>query len=56
MIQDYQFPEWDKTGRVHDWRNYISKRLREMWESFTDEQKQVIAENAEGIASNEDWD
>jgi hypothetical protein len=41
---------------VHDWRNYISPAVRAMWDTFTDEQKQAIAENADDHASREEWD
>jgi hypothetical protein len=53
---DYKHPEWEKAGRVHDWRNYISNKLRGMWETFTDEQKQAIAESAEEDANAEEWE
>lgn len=49
-------PDWDKAGRVHDWRNYISERVRELWPSFSDEQKIAIAEMADEHAGRENWD
>lgn len=53
---NYNEPEWEKAGRVHDWRNYISDKLQNMWDTFTDEQKKAIAENAEQSATDEEWD
>lgn len=53
---DWDQPEWDKAGRVHDWKNYISDELRAMWGTFTDVQKQAIARQAEEAASNECWE
>jgi hypothetical protein len=53
---DYAAPKWDEDDRVHNWRNYISERLREMWESFTDGQKAAIAESAQEAADREEWD
>lgn len=53
---DYSHPEWDKAQRVHDWRNHISEKLRGLWETFTDEQKQTIAESAEDKAAAEEWE
>jgi Fe-S cluster biosynthesis and repair protein YggX len=41
---------------VHDWRAYISDELMEAWHTFTDHQKKLIAENAQSMADNEDWD
>lgn len=49
-------PQWAMRGRVHDWRNHISPRLRAIWSGFTDEQKLAIAEQAEREASAEHWD
>ena len=53
---NYKNPEWDKAQKVHDWRNYISEKLCEMWDTFTDEQKLAIAENAEEQANSEEWE
>jgi hypothetical protein len=49
-------PEWDRAGRVHDWRNYISERVKELWDTFSDEQKLALVEQADEHASNEHWD
>lgn len=53
---DFQHPFWAGAGRVHDWKNYIPIRLVNMWDTFTDEQKAAIAENAQNQANDEDWD
>lgn len=53
---DYAAPDWADAGRVHDWRNYVSERLRGMWGTFTDDQKQAIAESAQDAADREEWD
>lgn len=53
---NYQYPEWDKAGRVHDWRNYISEELRAIWATFTPEQRDAIGRNADEIAGREHWD
>lgn len=53
---DYDHPDWENAGRVHDWRNYTSGELRAMWDTFTLDQKRAIAENADEIASREEWD
>lgn len=49
-------PEWEYVGKVHDWRNYISDRVREMWSTFSDEQLIAIVEQAYEEASKEHWD
>ena len=53
---DYSSPEWSKRTRVHDWRNYISEEVREMWHTFTDEQKAALARQANIEASMENWE
>ena len=53
---DYLNPEWDKKDKVHNWRNYISNDLIKIWDTFSPEQKMVIASNADDQAGNEDWD
>lgn len=52
---DYQHPVW-KRQLCHNWHNYISPKMREKWDTFTDEQKRIIAENADRQASDEEWD
>lgn len=49
-------PKWDEAGKVHDWRNYISQAVRDMWHTFTPSQRVALAENAEEIAGQEEWD
>lgn len=53
---DYASPDWASARRVHEWKNYIGDKLRAMWSSFTDEQKQAIAESANDSAEREEWD
>lgn len=49
-------PKWDETGRVHDWRNYISGNVQAIWHTFTDEQKFALVEQADEQAGREHWD
>lgn len=53
---DYQSPDWLTVGRVHDWKNYITSDVQEMWSTFTDGQKAAIARNADEYASREVWE
>lgn len=53
---DVRHPDWAREWRVHNWRNYITDELKEMWDTFTDAQKLAIARMAEERASAEDWD
>ena len=58
--KNYMHPNWaeydsDMTP-VHDWRGYISTDLRAAWDTFTKEQRRLIAENAQVIADREVWE
>lgn len=53
---DWDNPIWDNDNRVHNWHNYISEDLRELWPTFNPAQKQAIALSAEEAAGGEHWD
>jgi len=54
--EPWRDPQWDEDDLVHNWRNYILEGLRAIWDTFTDEQKRALYENANTIAGEEDWD
>lgn len=54
--KDWDLPDWDSAEKVHDWRNYVTLEVQELWPTFTAEQKQALARQAAEIASNEEWD
>ncbi|HEJ9029252.1 TPA: recombinase RecA [Serratia marcescens] len=47
---------WTEYNKVHCWRNYAPKQLRDIWHTFSDEQKKHIAFTLQTIADNEHWD
>lgn len=49
-------PEWDKAGKVHDWRNHVPENVQAMWSTFKIEQRCALVEWAESLASQEHWD
>ncbi len=49
-------PDWYARGKVHDWRNYVSKEVRDMWFTFTEVQCQALARQAQKQADKEEWD
>ena len=57
---DYREPDinaFDKKSKhIHEWINYLSDAMRELWGTFTDEQKAAIAAQAQSIADREHWD
>lgn len=53
---DWESPKWNLVDRVHNWRNYASKDLIEIWDHFTPHLKKVISALLNDIASQEAWD
>lgn len=49
-------PQWEKAGRIHDWRNYVGARTRDIWQELTLPQKLAIAQDANDQAAREDWE
>lgn len=53
---DYLNPDWGQSDWVHNWRNYVSEDLQQIWGTFTPLQKIKIARSCQAIADREDWD
>lgn len=54
--EDYKSPEWlVDWSQPHHWHNYVSSAVQQIWQSFTDEQKQVLAAGFAEVALNEHW-
>lgn len=53
---DWEDPVWDTKDRVHNWRNYVDDEVKRLWPLFTDEAKQALAQNFNGIAEIEHLD
>lgn len=53
---DFINPNWKNKNRVHEWKNYVSEEVQDIWHSFSLEQKATLALQAYDQASNEDWD
>lgn len=51
-------PDWpgDRECEPHDWRKYVSKDVRRIWTDFTPEQRTLLGECFDEIASREEWD
>jgi hypothetical protein len=54
--QDWDAPDWDNPGLIHEWKNYVSKEVRAKWATFSDELKMMLARQADEAAGNEEWD
>lgn len=53
---DWRNPEWHIKDKVHNWRNYVSEEIENMWQTFSDEQKKALAECFDSAADREEWD
>lgn len=51
-----QLPEWEKAGKVHDWRNHVPDAVQMAWDTFTDDQKLLLYKWADDLASAEEWE
>lgn len=49
-------PEFKKSRRKHDWRNYIPEKVQEHWRLLTSETKVMLYLTAQDIANKETWD
>lgn len=49
-------PKWELRGNVHDFRNHVPSRIREVWGSLGDEARAVAVLIAQQAADNEEWD
>jgi len=55
-IYDRSIVDWGGGGRVHNWKNYASQSLRDVWSTLSKEQRNAIVESLENVASNEEWE
>ena len=53
---DINSPEWNKAGKVHDWRNHIPEPVKECWERLSVDAKHVAYYMAEQKADQEVWE
>ncbi len=55
-IDPLEFPEWDKAAKTHDWRNHVGTYTKELWHTFSREQRYAIMCDADELADAEEWD
>lgn len=54
---NWENPDFSKEGRsnkVHNWVRYIDDEVAVLWSEFSDEVKQALAQNFNGIADMEE--
>ncbi|AEH03666.1 RecX-like filament modulator [Pseudomonas phage PhiPA3] len=55
-IDEWNNPDWEAGGRIHNWRRYAGQDLRLVWNTFSLDQKQAIYKTLDEVAGNEHWD
>lgn len=54
---DWEQPFWrNQSSAPHDWHNYVSAEVKNLWSTFSVTQKQALASCFDEIASREEWD
>ncbi len=53
-LGDVNAPDWDAGGRVGNWREEISDRMRAEWKRLTPRQRAILAYEAEERATRDD--
>jgi hypothetical protein len=49
-------PHWDDAGKVHDWRNHVPDGVKELWLTFTPQQRKALYQWADDLAGREEWE
>lgn len=53
---DVENPNWNGGNRIYEWKNYIHKEQKELWETFPHAQKVILAKEAYKKAMSECWE
>lgn len=53
---DVDDPQWSRAGKVHDWRNHVGPKVKVIWNTFTPEQRMILADDADERAGREEWE
>lgn len=53
LIED---PQFNKSRKCHDWRNYVPDKIRDIWGALSNEARIMVFITAEKQANLEDWD
>lgn len=53
---DVENPNWNGANRVYEWKHYITKEQKELWNTFPHSQKVILAKEAYKKAMSECWE
>lgn len=54
--RDYENPNWNGGNRIYEWKNYIAKEHKELWNTFPHSQKVILSQVAHKKAMSESWE
>lgn len=49
-------PDWGDRSRVHNWKNYVSERMKQIWAECSIEVRLALFLGATKQAQAEEWD
>ena len=55
-IGTMDYPQFEKSRKCHDWRNYVPDKVKDIWGSLSNETRIMVYITAETRANLEDWD
>ena len=47
--KEWENPDWNYGGRVHNWRNHVPDEVQTIWSTFSDNQKFALYRWAEDL-------
>ena len=47
---------FNRTTRVHDWRNHVPESVEQRWHTLSNTERLLVVEVAEYSAEREEWD
>lgn len=53
---DFENPDWTSAGKVHEWKNYVTQEVQQLWPTFSSELRAALARQSEAMAGLEEWD
>lgn len=56
VLEAVNDPQWNKAGRVHDWRNHIQGGLEDIWDQLGLDARLSLYLTAAIGADREEWD
>ena len=56
LVAELYNPQFEKAGKVHDWRNYVPTKVQEIWKILSLRERIIVYIMARQQAFDEEWD